>query len=129
MSLIQHEHEVDDLLNRAINRGDIDESDLDTIRTLVESIVYHDELKQYFSKTAEVFNERNILIPSAGVKRPDRLVRSDKGWVVIDYKTGEPHESHIKQVDEYASFLSNSFDVDEKILIYINDGITIDRWS
>ena len=42
-----------------------------------------------------------------GLMRPDRVVRNEEGWHVVDYKTGEVHvDAHARQVRKYMRTLA-----------------------
>ena len=42
-----------------------------------------------------------------GLMRPDRVVRNEEGWHVVDYKTGEVNvDTHAKQVRKYMRTLA-----------------------
>lgn len=55
-----------------------------------------------------VFNERSV-VTSDLVKRPDRVVlRPDGTLIVIDFKTGDKRDEHVKQVEEYVDMLTKA---------------------
>ncbi len=94
------------------------------IEMQIEKIIYHPELKKYFTEEYRILNERALLIPEDGksfkLRRPDRILLKNKTAVVMDYKTGEPGEKHKKQLDEYAKLIeATGYDIEEKILIYL----------
>lgn len=60
----------------------------------------------WFADDVEVFNERSILLKGTGVRRPDRVVVTPEGdALVIDYKFGEEHRRHHRQVGAYVGLL------------------------
>ena len=99
------------------------------IEKVIESILYHPELKTYFSNTYEALNERSILLPDHkgfSQKRPDRIVVNDVAVVIIDYKTGERMPKHRRQLDDYAKLLrAAGFEVEAKVLVYIQDEVSV----
>lgn len=50
----------------------------------------------YFSENLEeILNERELLISNNGISqlyRPDRVIKTQEGFVIIDFKTGEPQK-------------------------------------
>ena len=49
-----------------------------------------------------------------------------KKVTIIDYKTGKPNKNHGLQIDNYALVLQKlNFEVLDKILVYIDDKITV----
>lgn len=49
----------------------------------------------------EVELERSFWLPDGHLGRPDRLVLTPEGWVVLDFKTGKPSPKHHDQVRAY----------------------------
>ena len=84
-------------------------------------------LKSYFSQDCIIYNERDIITKNGIILRPDRLVVNNKNQVVIlDYKTGKPDKKHSQQLQTYQDALEEmNFLVINKILIYINESITV----
>ena len=94
------------------------------IEKLVTKIINHPELKPFFSSTYQILNERDILIPADTdvffQKRPDRLLLKDGVITIIDYKTGQEHTNHVKQLRTYVSYLRQAgFKISDCILVYI----------
>jgi ATP-dependent exoDNAse (exonuclease V) beta subunit len=93
---------------------------------LVESVLSNPELKPYFSKTATVLNERDLLAPGGKILRPDRVVLEGNIAHILDYKTGVPAESHQKQLITYRQQLEQAgFTLGETKLVYLDDTLTI----
>ena len=61
----------------------------------------------WFSPEVRVFNERPVLVSGGtDTRRPDRIVVDrNNNATVIDYKFGEEHSSHYRQVREYMDLL------------------------
>ncbi len=99
------------------------------VRNLINQILEHDDLKDYFSGKYKVLNEADILIPyDKGFvqKRPDRLLIEGNRMVIIDYKTGQPLSHHQNQLNRYAEILAHTgFEIGEKILVYIKDELSV----
>ncbi|MEZ4800978.1 MAG: UvrD-helicase domain-containing protein [Flavobacteriales bacterium] len=64
-------------------------------------IVDHPGVRQWFNKEVKLLNEQEIILPSGHPIRPDRIIKGDDFWQVIDFKTGQPSKSHLKQVKNY----------------------------
>jgi len=98
------------------------------VEQIIENLLKHPDLHNYYSEEYQILNEQSILIPAQEgfrQKRPDRLLIKNNKAVIIDYKTGEPHHYHRKQLDEYANYLQETgLQIDKKILVYFkNDNI------
>ena len=94
------------------------------VERLIERLLNHPDLKPYYTTDYQILNEHSILIPTTRAyrqKRPDRLLLKDGKAIIIDYKTGEPHAYHRRQLDEYAVFLQEAgWETEKKILVYID---------
>lgn len=76
-------------------------------------------VSDWFSPRWHVFNECSILeydekTGKTVERRPDRVITDGIQTMVIDFKFGKPHQSHIAQVAEYASLLRRMGHTDVK---------------
>lgn len=72
----------------------------------LRGIVRHPRLKDYFDPGRQWTVKTESPIAASGrLHIPDRLQFKDDQAIVIDYKTGEPHESHRTQVRGYLTLL------------------------
>lgn len=140
-SAIEYGLEMHDILAKIRNINDwqknhakylahIKPEDKGRVKSQIEEILFHPELKEYFSDKYRIFTERAILIPSDTkafvLRRPDRLVLKGKEAVIMDYKTGEKKTKHIKQINEYASLMEEmDYKVKKKILVYSGEKLEI----
>jgi len=71
----------------------------------------HEILKTYaefFDGKWEIINERDIMISENGesrVYRPDRMLKSPDGYIIIDFKTGEENRKDEQQIENYKNIL------------------------
>lgn len=64
----------------------------------------------YFAENLEVINERDIMVSKSGTTemyRPDRMVKTKDGWMIIDFKTGDEKDIHTVQIENYRKILEN----------------------
>lgn len=131
-NLLQKIHFTSDLkpvTEQAVLDGDILEEDLESYRQKINDIVYHPQLKHYFSEEYTIYTEKEILI-NQELKRLDRLCIKGNKATIIDYKTGGFSKDHEKQVNTYATALQNlGYEIEEKILVYIEEEIKLHRVS
>ena len=127
MAKINSSNDIDIALQAFISSGNIDTNQLNLLKEVIISIVSHPKLKLYFSQDCIIYNERDIITKNGIILRPDRLVVNHKNQVVIlDYKTGKPDKKHSQQLQTYQDALEEmNFLVINKILIYINESITV----
>lgn len=127
MAQIKSESDVDTAIQKFLIPGHINALQAQELTHTIQSIIKHPELKAYFSTINTIYNERDIITKSGKLVRPDRLVINKKNEVVIiDYKTGLFNPKHQHQLQDYQDILEGmQFKVTQKILIYINDTISI----
>ncbi len=96
---------------------------------LIEKILNHPLLSEYFTDKYKILNERALLIPSENIfhiKRPDKILIQGIQSIILDYKTGEKHAKHIRQINNYAEILETSgYEIQKKYLVYINHDIQV----
>lgn len=129
MSEIYTVSEVKDVVASYVTYGIIDDKTAINIQRLMYELVHHESLSYYFESDLEIYNEREIIGKNDQIIIPDRLVVYPNGEVVIiDYKTGKPSESYREQLLKYASVLESlQYKVEKKILIYINEEISLEE--
>jgi ATP-dependent exoDNAse (exonuclease V) beta subunit len=112
--------DVPTVVAEAMHAGAIGQEEYEHYLKMVNNIVEHPQLSPFFSEELSVFNEKDILIPQANFVRPDRVVKSKDGWVIIDYKTGKQHPHHESQIKHYAQVLQKmTQEVPQCFLVYI----------
>lgn len=126
LSEVKYAEDANAVFEKYFEDSTIDSADLERLISSFNQIIAHLALKDCFSHRAKIKNEVDILTVSGLVYRPDRFVSFDDHAVVIDYKTGSPHESHHFQVDDYVSAISQieSGPIDA-YLVYLNDIVSI----
>ncbi len=96
----------------------------------IEKVLNHPELREYYEKNLEVYNERAFVTHSGEMNVMDRIVFHGNYVSVLDYKTGKPNEQHRLQINNYANILTNmGFVVMVKILIYCDLKVFVEKVS
>ncbi len=128
LSKIKTSNDISEVVKQYLFKGIITPTYYDEIVFLVTKIVTHEKLAHYFNQNNTVFNEREILTSEKKIVIPDRLVFNKNKVTIIDYKTGKPEKKHINQVNEYANVLESlQYQISEKLLVYINEEITVEE--
>jgi ATP-dependent exoDNAse (exonuclease V) beta subunit len=84
----------------------IGETDRLLIEKRVENILNLDRAKVFFAPGLHVESECDFVDMDGGISRPDRIVRIDGVWHIVDYKSTESGKNkHIKQVEGYVETL------------------------
>ena len=127
LSKIKTSADVPFVFDDLFRNGIISHDQVEILKTTVNQILNHPQLKSYFSPDFIVYNEREIINRSGHILIPDRLVfLNEKDVVVIDYKTGLVSSTHDEQIYTYKEALEKmKLTVKKMLLIYINDDITI----
>jgi ATP-dependent exoDNAse (exonuclease V) beta subunit len=102
LSKINSEKEVDHVLERYVLDGTLTLEEKDDIMQSVLNIIK--KYPAYFGEHLDIINEQDIMITENGITsiyRPDRIIKSDKGYVILDFKTGAEHPKHQQQIETY----------------------------
>jgi len=96
----------------------VEHSDYEQLKTIIS----HPELADWFDPQWMVANEVPILLPGGDFKRIDRINRSEKETIVIDFKTGTKRSKDKSQVAEYIRILKEmEYPGVRGYLVYLSD--------
>jgi ATP-dependent exoDNAse (exonuclease V) beta subunit len=122
LSLVAHASDTERAITRLIREGMIRSEEAGVVGDRLRAVTGHERLAPFFAPRARVMNEQEILTKNGLILRPDRLVFLDGGVVVMDYKTGKPHQKHLAQVREYRQAIEEmGHPVNASIVIYIQE--------
>jgi hypothetical protein len=100
------ERAVENSISEGVIAADERQAYIDKIRSaIVESGV-----EDWFSGNYKNYQEATILLEENGEvkqKRPDRVLFDTESTIVIDFKFGEAHNTHIKQVKHYMNLMES----------------------
>ncbi len=108
LARINSAKDVKKVLESYLLEGTITLEEQTEISKRIFNIINHEEYSQYFKENQNVINEKDIMISENGTSRmyrPDRLIETEDGIIILDFKTGEVQEKHQLQLDEYQSVL------------------------
>lgn len=115
-----------DVLERQVLEGNLTTEMLDIISSLIDKVIMHPQLSNYFTKEYDVKNEQDIILSDKSILRPDRIVLRNNKAIVIDYKTGVRIEKHDEQINTYGDALTElGYDVEKKLLVYLKDVVDV----
>jgi ATP-dependent exoDNAse (exonuclease V) beta subunit len=84
----------------------LNETDRSTVLKWADR-VFEDERCQTFFAAGSLVECEPEWMGQKGLMRPDRVVRNEEGWHVVDYKTGEVNlDVHANQVRKYMRTLA-----------------------
>ena len=110
LSQINTSEDVEKVLEKYFLEGTISKSELNNIRQRISAVVQHPDYSRFFRKGQKILNEKDIMICENGLSkiyRPDRIIESEGGYFIIDFKTGNPKEEDLKQVEKYSEILTD----------------------
>ncbi|MGC5745346.1 UvrD-helicase domain-containing protein [Chryseobacterium sp. NFX27] len=108
LSKINTEKDIARVLESYVLDGQITLEEKNEIQeTLVQIIRKYAE---FFDEKWEVINEKDIMISERGqshIFRPDRILKSEEEYVIVDFKTGEETEKNEQQIENYKRILES----------------------
>lgn len=108
LAQINSEKDVEKTLQAYLLDGIITTEEKIEISKRILEIIKNEKYAAYFAENQVVINEKDIMISDNGdskIYRPDRLIDTGNGYVIIDFKTGDQLEKHQIQIDEYQNVL------------------------
>ncbi len=126
---LNYADELPKALNALLNEGIVNEEESKVLGSKLQKILQHPDLQDFYSRKPQrrIFNERELLVKITHysdinrIIRPDRVIIDEdtKTVIIIDYKTGEPHENHHTQISRYAQrFVEMGYQEVKKYLVY-----------
>ena len=101
-------------------------SDLTEFENTIKNALDNPHIGKFFKEGELLFAEQDILCPNGQIIRPDRVVKLLNTIWVIDFKTGNKSDKHIKQVKEYVSVLELMGYMEVKgVIIYLENQETL----
>lgn len=108
LSKINTEKDTDKVLESYVLDGQITLEEKNEIQeTLIQIIRKYAE---FFDEKWQVINEKDIMISESGkshIFRPDRILKGEEGYIIVDFKTGEQTEKNELQIERYKNILES----------------------
>ena len=125
-SRINSEKDIQQVLLKAREEGTLKDQDEVEIEQLIKEVVQHPELQAYFAEGVINYNERDLILGTGKMVRPDRLNFKGNAVSIIDYKTGSEDPKHKEQITMYATVLEEmGYEIEKKLLVYLNEGAAV----
>ena len=116
--------DIDTALQKAVLQGTVIANQVKDLQTILHKLTTHPQLKEYFSDNVQVKNESELFLANGDIIRPDRVVSDQQQHTVIDFKTGEKSDKHIKQLQLYKHTLRSISPKSVKAyLVYLPDDV------
>ncbi len=123
LSKIKHEADIDRALQEAVLEGMISLVEQEELKITLLKLIQHKELKAYYDPTKKIYTEKDILMDTGEILRPDRIVISENEACIIDYKTGKENPAkYERQMKDYQWALEKmGYQNIKKLLVYIEE--------
>jgi len=86
-------------------QGAVDEAGRAQLVRQMETVTQHLGAFDWYGENWQVKNEADIISSDGQLLRPDRVMLQGQHALVVDYKTGAPSGSHVKQLKRYIQTL------------------------
>ena len=98
--------EIDTVLNTMLAEGLFKEDELPEFKARASAVLENPDLQNILGSSKYSLTEQTIIDTHGKSYRPDKVLITDEGVTIIDYKfTLEESNKHIEQVDHYKSLL------------------------
>ncbi|MCD0479607.1 UvrD-helicase domain-containing protein [Chryseobacterium sp. LC2016-29] len=125
LSKINIEKDIDKVLETYVLEGQITLEEKANIKNDLQKIIY--QYSEFFDEKWKVINEKDIMISERGISkmyRPDRILKGDEGYIIVDFKTGMETEKNDQQIETYRLVLEHlGMKVIKTQLIYIPENL------
>ncbi|REC57179.1 DNA helicase UvrD [Chryseobacterium piscium] len=125
LSKINTEKDIDKVLETYVLEGQITLEEKANIKNDLQKIIH--QYSEFFDEKWKVINEKDIMVSERGISRiyrPDRILKGDEGYIIVDFKTGMETEKNDRQIETYKSVLENlGMKVIKTQLIYIPENL------
>lgn len=106
LSKINTEKDIAKVLESYVLDGQITLDEKNEIQETLVLIIK--KYAEFFDEKWEVINEKDIMISERGQShmfRPDRILKGEEGYIIVDFKTGEQTEKNELQIERYKNIL------------------------
>ena len=107
MAKIKYADELEDALKELHAENFISKELLIEIQPKISAYVNHKLVSDWYSRNWDVLNEQGIITQDGELRIPDRLIKNEKMYIVIDYKFAIQSDEHKEQVGAYIKILKN----------------------
>lgn len=119
---IKSRQDISPAVYQAVADGFITEEQQEELQSMIQNVVDHPDLTDYFQRNLNILAEQAIITPEGKEFIPDRIILNENENTVkiLDFKTGKQNSSHKKQIEAYAELLKlMNYKVIEKKLVYL----------
>jgi ATP-dependent exoDNAse (exonuclease V) beta subunit len=97
--------DIPDAVGNLVLEGKIDAKESTALIERLNDLISDEMVSSWFDPGNVLMKETGILLPSGGIRRPDRIIIRDGNALVIDFKFGNESPSHEEQISLYRTLL------------------------
>ncbi|MEY8758762.1 UvrD-helicase domain-containing protein [Chryseobacterium tongliaoense] len=108
LSKINSKKDIKKVLEAYVLEGQITLEEKNEIQETLQQIIT--AYSEFFDEKWEVINEKDIMISEKGesrIYRPDRILKNNNEYIIVDFKTGEVTEKNDRQIENYKNVLES----------------------
>ena len=124
ISRIETIHDLEKAIDAKYLSGEINADEKTEITSLLTHILSHPPIADWYSGKYRVINETQVVHPSSGFSRPDRVMIANDEVIVVDYKFGEGEDAkHNRQVQHYVRLIKEmGYENVKGFVFYVKQG-------
>jgi ATP-dependent helicase/nuclease subunit A len=92
-------------VRKLVLEGKLAEEESNIIEKRVSDAISDPLVADWFMPENKVLTEAGIILPSSGIRRPDRVIFKNGKTTIIDFKFGEENPHYADQVNQYRNLL------------------------
>lgn len=105
LSRLDENKSIDEIVSQLVEDAEVELRWIDDIKKTVNQVLNLLSEQDFVKNATQVMNEQAIIVNEQVTRRPDRVYLGENEAVVVDFKTGEPSSSHVRQIKEYSKLL------------------------
>lgn len=112
-----------------LEKLDIDHAKKEKLNHYINLLFENKLLNKWLSSKEDTYSERELLSNSK-IFRPDRVIKINNSFIVLDFKTGDESEKHTDQIKQYIDILKTVENSEaEGYLIYLQNQLLLKKVS
>lgn len=89
------------LISEKVQEGLIRQSEKEELTKAVTDVMMQEDIRLWFSTAKLIISEKDMILESGVVKRPDKLFILEDRAILLDFKFGTEHGKYIKEINFY----------------------------
>jgi len=105
LSKITHSNTIKVICDENLIKGIITKDEHTALLNYITLLFKNTHFANYFNESDKILNEKGIINEKGQKLIPDKIIINKQGTLIVDFKTGHPSESHVKQLQTYIAIL------------------------